>query len=293
MGADRQPVIPCPDHGGAWCLTSGVGASGTAWIVRLDAFAPGSLAPTASDLADAGARSGEALDLFLARRSVLRRLVARRLGGDAEQVLIRYDGQGAPRLLAPRSDHFVSVSGRGLWAGFGFAPRPIGIDLELLEPAGEVPWAVLTASERDGIQHLPHGERAGAFLRHWTAKEAYLKALGTGLLRDPADIDVRPNGVGGFSIVDRGRPTAGQGTSMVSEIDPATPSGEARVRPRAEPDRHSPRSTAAVLDPAARRLPAAAGREEPRKLHPMYPTGPTVVVAAWFVATVTGNDDWR
>lgn len=211
------------DFAQAWCGGLRVGPVGTmAWFGRIDDIALPLLAPTASDSADAGHRSGEALRLFLARRSALRHLVAWRLEVEAETVVIGYDGQGAPRVRAPRSDVFVSVSGRGSGAGLAVGPRPVGVDIEPLEPNVDLPRAVLAPAERERIEALPQSRRAVAFLHHWTAKEAYLKALGTGLLRDPAEVAVCWPDASDFSIRDGGRAVAGEGTVSSFEANMQT-----------------------------------------------------------------------
>lgn len=49
------------------------------------------------------------------------------------------------------------------------------------------------------------------FLRLWTAKEAYVKALGTGLAREPREIEIKLTGAGArgaFEVFDCGRPVA-------------------------------------------------------------------------------------
>ena len=215
MAADRQRVTRVSD----WPGRLRYGPAGTAaWLGDIDAIKRPGLAPTPSDLDDAGRRSGEARRLFLARRAALRHLVGHQLELDAETVVIGYDGQGMPRVRAPRGGVFVSVSGRGPIAGLAVSSAPIGIDLEPLETEAAIPWAVLTAAERGLVEGLAERERAAAFLRHWTAKEAYLKACGTGLLRDPADVEVRWAEAGRFSIFDAGRLVAGQGAGLRCEV---------------------------------------------------------------------------
>ena len=71
--------------------------------------------------------------------------------------------------------------------------REVGIDLEpidaALDPRLLLPIACGPA-EMDRIEAMPPPARAAAFLTLWTAKEAYLKAIGLGLFRDPRALHV-------------------------------------------------------------------------------------------------------
>lgn len=153
------------------------------------------------DLDEAGARTGEGRRLYLRRRGLLRRLIGRRLGIAADAVELGYGERGAPTLLAPADRLFVSVSARGQLAAFALADRPVGIDVEPLHDPGPLDVA-LAAGERAALTSLPRSERAAALLRLWTAKEAYLKAIGTGIARDPAGITVEPGLGCAFSVRD-------------------------------------------------------------------------------------------
>jgi 4'-phosphopantetheinyl transferase len=69
--------------------------------------------------------------------------------------------------------------------------REVGIDVERVRGGldGLVP-RVLSEREREALRAWP-GEQAGeAFLAAWTRKEAFLKARGEGLGRDPASVEV-------------------------------------------------------------------------------------------------------
>jgi len=48
---------------------------------------------------------------------------------------------------------------------------------------------VLSRGERAALARLALPERPAAFLRAWTRKEAWLKALGTGLAREPDTVE--------------------------------------------------------------------------------------------------------
>ena len=148
-----------------------------------------SLKPTDQDVGDCGSRTGEGALGFLRRRVLLRHWIGLCLGLPPDGIVIGYDASGRPELVRPRADLFLSVSGRGDWAAFGLAHQPIGIDAEPLNP-GSVAPSVLTEREQGRMRELAASDQAEAFLRIWTAKEAYLKALGTGFNHDPALLEV-------------------------------------------------------------------------------------------------------
>lgn len=169
-----------------------------AWITSLSdpsTAALRTLHPNASDIDDGRDRTGVDRRRFVARRALLRVLIAGKIGIDPETVVVRYGEAGRPLVEAPGPALFCSISARGDIAGLAISTRPVGIDLEVVQ-AGAIPWAVLTSREIDHLKPLPEPARMHAFLQIWTLKEAYLKAVGTGLNRDPSTIDIAssPNG---------------------------------------------------------------------------------------------------
>lgn len=144
------------------------------------------LALTDADLADERTPSASARTHFRARRALLRALVAAAMGVEPARARIAYDSDGAPRVTDLPT--FVSVSSRGPLAALAVASSPVGIDLEPFDAAAAAVDAVLHPREQAMLAELAGDERARAFLRIWTAKEAYLKALGRGFKRDPATI---------------------------------------------------------------------------------------------------------
>ncbi len=164
--------------------------------------------PPPEDFARAAAYRDARRDYFLARRMLLRQLIARRLGCAAEAVVIAADESGAPRLAlpfknAPEPELFLSIARRGALAALAIASRPIGVDMEILGPPEEIPTAMLHAAEAERLVPLGRAARHRAFLEIWTLKEAYLKALRTGLSREPAEIEVRREGTQ-IRLFDRG-----------------------------------------------------------------------------------------
>jgi 4'-phosphopantetheinyl transferase len=154
------------------------------------------LAPTPRDLQEAPSRD-PARGAFLRRRALSRRIVAARLGVAPQSVEIGHAPSGAPHVLAPSSSIKISVSGRADFCAVAMAEAPIGVDIEPSR-AIEPPWSLLHPNERNMLETLTGEARADAFPRLWTAKEAYLKALGLGFARDPTKIAIGLD----FSILD-------------------------------------------------------------------------------------------
>ncbi len=154
------------------------------------------LAPTPRDLQETPSRD-PARGAFLRRRALSRRIVAARLGVAPQSVEIGHAPSGAPRVLAPSSSLKISVSGRADFCAVAMAESPIGVDIEPSR-AIEPPWSLLHPNERNMLETLTGEARADAFSRLWTAKEAYLKALGLGFARDPTKIAIGLD----FSILD-------------------------------------------------------------------------------------------
>lgn len=126
------------------------------------------------------------------RRAALRDLAATALSVPPDRVRIVHREGEAPRLVAP-SGRVLHLSGasRGGWAALAAAAGPVGIDIETVEPAADLPEKVLHPDEVLALRRLSGHDRPRAFARLWTVKEAYLKALGIGLAREPASFRVR------------------------------------------------------------------------------------------------------
>ncbi len=144
-------------------------------------------APTASDYRDEARPGASDRAYFLARRAALRSLVGLCANCSGEAVHIGYDEPGAPRVKTP-AGFFVSASGRGSLAALAVSPFPVGIDLEILHKDVEIVKSVLHRVERGELADLYDEHKRRQFLRIWTAKEAFLKAVGLGLNIDPAEV---------------------------------------------------------------------------------------------------------
>lgn len=87
-----------------------------------------------------------------------------------------------PRLTSPKGVYFNLSHSHG-WTVLALSDREVGVDIERIKPVdmrlakrffADGEWAQIEAAG-DGAEAL--------FYRFWTVKEAYLKALGTGLNR--------------------------------------------------------------------------------------------------------------
>ncbi len=138
---------------------------------------------------------------LLRRRYACRRALVRAVLGEAlalDPALLRFAAgeHGKPRLdPAQAAGLSFNLSHTGDWVLLGVARGgELGVDVETLARRGSlegVAQRVFCDAElaRLGGRAEPAAWEA-AFLRGWTRKEALLKALGTGLLRDPREVQV-------------------------------------------------------------------------------------------------------
>ncbi|POR48053.1 4'-phosphopantetheinyl transferase family protein [Bosea psychrotolerans] len=159
----------------------------------------------------------------LAERSALRRetartIIAAQLGLPVEAIAIGHDERGRPLLAQPvGTGLYLSLATRAGFVALALAPHPVGVDIERLEPLATPPLAVLHPQERTALLTLHELARPLAFAELWAAKEAYVKALGTGFARAPESFSVTLTAQGVFSISDPERPGANLGMSRVTE----------------------------------------------------------------------------
>ncbi|WP_051966680.1 4'-phosphopantetheinyl transferase family protein [Kitasatospora mediocidica] len=106
---------------------------------------------------------------------------------------------GRPRLTGSALELTVTHSGDRVGVGIATGVE-IGLDVEPLESAriteGMADIAC-TPNEARWLATHTGDAYAGAFLRLWTAKEAVLKAFGTGLLKPLTEVDLQPPTDGG------------------------------------------------------------------------------------------------
>jgi 4'-phosphopantetheinyl transferase len=120
---------------------------------------------------------------LIVARAALRAALASYLRTAPVEVHIERGPGGKPRLSGDSGLAF-NMSHSGALAVIAVTRRAaVGVDVELLGRAlrpGVIRRA-LAPAELEVVQAVAEEHRGEAFLRHWTAKEAYGKALGAGL----------------------------------------------------------------------------------------------------------------
>jgi len=170
------------------------------WIARLDALH--GHAEAATRILDETERARAAnfrFDrdrlLYMLGRMTLRRLLSVYLNIEAADVPLRAGPYGKPELGGPVDAaplHF-NVSHSGDLALYAVTrDGPIGIDVEQKRPIPHLQGVadlVLSQREKAAFSTLGTEERQAFFHEAWARKEAYLKALGDGLMRPPTSIE--------------------------------------------------------------------------------------------------------
>jgi 4'-phosphopantetheinyl transferase len=168
------------------------------WAVDLDAataLLPQHLAELSPDERDRAGRlrAPGALAGFAVTRAVLRRLLARRVGVAPHELRFGLGPHGKP-FVAGHPDVAFNVShtrGRALLALA--TAGPVGVDVERVDP--RVDFEGLAArcfspAEARALRRVRRDRRLRAFFDGWARKEAFIKAVGTGLSHDLASFTV-------------------------------------------------------------------------------------------------------
>ena len=150
---------------------------------------------------------------FVLGRILLRSAVARIAGVPPDDVVIELEQSGRPLLAGALSTYFVSIAHSGCHVVVGVAQRQVGVDVEQLRQAAPSPRLmarVCSPAELHALETMTDADRATAFMTVWARKEAYGKAVGTGLDFKLRSVTV---GVSGSTI------SGGTGDWQVTDID--------------------------------------------------------------------------
>ncbi|MCZ8182499.1 MAG: 4'-phosphopantetheinyl transferase superfamily protein [Beijerinckiaceae bacterium] len=161
----------------------------------LDQHSPPELPPALPE-ETSGALNHADPEGYLLRRRAVRALASVVLERAPGEFRITLSAAGAPCLAG--ASLWISFSGRPPCSTVLIARAPAGIDLEGLIPGDDIPWNILREDERSQFRALPSPAQGEAFIRLWSAKEAYAKALGQGFLLAPESLIVEPGGQARF-----------------------------------------------------------------------------------------------
>jgi 4'-phosphopantetheinyl transferase len=180
---------------------------------------------------------GRERDRFLNGRIAVRRFAAELLGTRAEDLLLDYAcancglsgaiDHGRPGYRAPASGREVrlSLSRSGLWCLLAATTDPavaaVGADLEDTARAGFAGFdeVVLTPRERALLNGVADESRASALRAQlWSRKEAFLKATGAGLFREPSSVEASDDRFEGIELADIDPAALGLPAELVAAV---------------------------------------------------------------------------
>lgn len=135
---------------------------------------------------------------FVAARGILRQLLGRYLNISPQDLSFTYGSKGKPDLERARAFPIqFNLSHSQEHALFGFSRQhSIGVDLEYQRPmpdALKIARRFFSPNEFQMLAKSSPETQAQLFFQLWTAKEAYLKAIGTGLADSLASVEIACN----------------------------------------------------------------------------------------------------
>lgn len=130
---------------------------------------------------------------YIMGKAILRILLARYAGMEPASLRFIHGRFGKPYLPDGHPIMFNMSDSHGL-ALFAFSlNREVGVDLERIRhdtPCDRIARRHFTPAEADQIATLPVPQKTQAFFTAWAGKEAFLKAIGTGLYRSMNSFEV-------------------------------------------------------------------------------------------------------
>lgn len=163
----------------------------TVWRIPLDPTSP----PAATEVARLSGEERARAARFrfdrdrhrwLGAHVAMRRILAGHLGVAPEAIRYALGPRGKPALAEPRDTTLAfNLSDSDDQALLALTQgTPLGVDLEHVRPLDDLDGVArshFAPEERRALFALPEAERLDGFYRLWTRKEAFIKAVGTGL----------------------------------------------------------------------------------------------------------------
>ncbi|MCD6256936.1 4'-phosphopantetheinyl transferase superfamily protein [Candidatus Aerophobetes bacterium] len=124
---------------------------------------------------------------FIMTHAMLRKIVGSYLKIDPHDVKFICGTYGKPSIDGNHNEICFNMSDSFELAIFAFAQaRQVGVDIEYIRPMHDAQDIVLnffSPGEKMAIDEVEEKQRLEAFFKYWTRKEAYLKAIGKGLMQ--------------------------------------------------------------------------------------------------------------
>ena len=122
---------------------------------------------------------------FTINRGFLRFILAKYLGIKSNQIELAYNHKGKPFLASSHQSKIkFNLSHKNQYTIYGISDHDLGLDLEEIKhdiKAEDIAKRFFTNEEYREICQLREESKREYFFQLWTAKEAYLKAIGEGL----------------------------------------------------------------------------------------------------------------
>jgi 4'-phosphopantetheinyl transferase len=182
---------------------------------------------------------------FAVARAGLRRVLAGHLGADPAALRFVEGAHGKPALAGGELEFNLSHSHELAVVGVTRL-APIGVDVEHLrhvDGALRIAETHFAPSERAALAAAPAAERDLVFMRGWTRKEAFIKAIGEGLSHPLQRFELTLDDAPRFVTIDGDVAAAARWSLFSFEPAPGYlaavaapwPSAELRVHPTGEP----------------------------------------------------------
>jgi 4'-phosphopantetheinyl transferase len=123
---------------------------------------------------------------FIQNRYLLRSIIARYMDIEISEVEFKYNKHGKPQLADDEVRLFFNISHSHDFTVLAFSKEyELGIDVELVKKEEDISYFIntdiFTPKEITMLKSQDGSNIPGAFYKLWSAKEAYVKALGIGL----------------------------------------------------------------------------------------------------------------
>lgn len=115
---------------------------------------------------------------------------------DISEFTVAQDSFGKP-YIPGREDFYFNLSHSGRWVVIAYGGSQVGVDVQQMQSdiaKEDMARRYFTVDEQNDIFDAHGDNRVKRFFQIWTAKESYLKYLGTGLRRSLGSFSVVPDG---------------------------------------------------------------------------------------------------